>query len=154
MDCKFAKNNLIDFYYRELNDESLRLIENHLIDCTHCQILFNKISAVMCSADCINEMQAPDFIETRILAKTESHQIKQAPMKVLQYFLRPALVASIAVLGIWVGIMIGNNLPDNSTQAGIVNEDNSHLAKLFASENYLNSPGDELIEMYINNNKE
>jgi len=150
MDCKFAEANLVDFYFKDLSAEDTGLIENHLIQCKHCQNLYQQISAVMSSAKSIHDLKAPDFIETRIIARLENKQNKPSWQRVLQYFLRPAMVLSLAVLGILVGIKICNILPDYSAEVKVTNENSIQLAKQFANEDYLITPGDELIESYIN----
>lgn len=155
MDCKKVEHHLSDYYFQELSSENKEIIQQHLAACNNCQTLFNKFSAVMNSLPLGKEIHAPDFIETRIIAKLENEKQQTSPIKVLQYFVRPVLVASLAVLGIWVGVEISNTYINTSADINLTDANsNEQLSTQFANENYLSSTSDEIIEMYINNKQE
>lgn len=155
MDCKKVEHHLSDYYFQELSSENKEIIQQHLAACNNCQTLFNKFSAVMNAANLKEEIYAPDFIETRILAKLDNEKHQTSPIKVLQYFVRPVLVVSLAVLGIWVGVKISNTYINTTSEVNLASDNsNEQLSTQFANENYLSSTSDEIIEMYINNKQE
>lgn len=152
MDCKTVEIHLADYFYKDLNEEHRNLIQHHLHQCASCQALYHKMSAVLNSSPVNSEMQAPAFIETRILAHLDN-QPKHAA-RIMQYVLRPVAVLSFTVFGIWIGIKISNTFQTGNTDVFITNENNTALATQFASENYLTTPSDQFIDMYLNNNNE
>lgn len=152
MDCKKVEIHLADYFYKDLSEEHKGLIQDHLHHCPSCQALYHKMSAVLNASAVSSEMQAPAFIETRILARLDN-QPKHAA-RILQYVLRPAAVLSLTVFGIWIGIKISNTFQTGNTDVFISNENNTTLATQFASENYLTTPSDQFIDMYLNNNNE
>lgn len=153
MDCKKITSQLTDYFYNDLSPENTALAENHLEHCKKCQALYKKMSAVLSSASLHSNVSANDYIATRIIAKLGNKLPTSARVRLVQYFLRPALVISLVVLGIFTGIKISNTYTENLSNTYIVADTKSDLARQFASENYLTTPNDEYIEMYLNEKK-
>jgi predicted anti-sigma-YlaC factor YlaD len=153
MDCKKVETFLLDHFYQELSSENREAIQSHLDSCNGCQTLYNRMSAVL-SADLVKtDIHPNEFISTRIIAKIEKQHHSIPGVRLVQYFLRPIIVVSLVVLGIFTGIKISNTYSENSSNSYLANEGNSNLAAQYASENYLTSPNDEYLEMYLNEKK-
>ncbi len=153
MDCKKVEPFLLDYFYKELSTENQAAVQNHLDSCHSCQTLYNKMSVVL-SADLVKtDLHPNEFISTRIIAKMEKQPHSIAGARLVQYFLRPVLVVSLVVLGIFTGIKISNNYSENSSNSYLANDGISNMAAKYANENYLTSTSDEYLEMYLNENK-
>jgi predicted anti-sigma-YlaC factor YlaD len=152
MDCKKAKSNLIDYFYKELSSENSKVVQDHLEACNSCRSLYNKMSGVLISAELNSEITPNEFLATRIIAKLENKQPLVSRARVVQYFLRPVLVVSLVVLGIFTGIKI-SNIYTIGLSGDLVSNNVNSLATQFASENYLNTPNDLYLELYLNEKK-
>jgi predicted anti-sigma-YlaC factor YlaD len=152
MDCKKTGYNLIDYFYKELSAENSKAVQDHLEVCNSCRSLYNKMSGVLSTTELHSEMIPDEFLSTRIIAKLENKQHVVSGAKVLQYFLRPVLVVSLVVLGIFTGIKISNSYTEGLS-SDLVSSNENNLATQFASENYLNAPNDEYLELYLNEKK-
>lgn len=153
MDCKKIESQLLDNFYKELSTEKSALVQRHLEQCGHCRVLYNKMSGVLDSIALSADTKPNDFIATRILSKLEHKQTSSTKIKVVQYFLRPAMVISLIVLGIFTGIKISNGFAENQTNTILAVDSKTELTTQFASENYLTSRNDQVIEMYLNDKK-
>lgn len=150
MDCKKVESDLIDHFYKELSEEESALVQDHLANCHSCQTLYQKMSGVLRSAELIATIKPNEFIATRIISQLENKKQPVLGVKVLQYFLRPALIVSLVVLGIFTGIKISNTYSENLSNTYLVTDAKTDLAAQFASENYLTTPNDEVIDLYLN----
>jgi hypothetical protein len=153
MDCKSAKSHLLDYFFNDLNEGVMAETKDHLSHCGSCQTLYQKLSATLPAIKINAAISAPDFIETRILAKLDKNQYEPSFKRVYQYLFRPVLVLSLMVLGIWAGIKISDTFAENTADTNIVSTNSNQLAKQFANENYLTMPSDEYLEIYLNNKK-
>ena len=152
MDCKKVESNLVGYFYKDLGKEDTGRIQDHLNSCESCQTLYQKMSAVLHAGSAITEIKPNDFLSTRIISKLENKKSLSPGIRVFQYLLRPAMVVSLVALGIFTGIKISNNYTENiSANTEIYN--NNTLSKQFASENFLTTPNDEYLEMYLNEKK-
>jgi predicted anti-sigma-YlaC factor YlaD len=153
MDCKKTESQLLDYFYKELPSEASASVQSHLESCDHCRVLFDKMSGVLSSASLSAEIKPNDFMATRVIAKLENEKSSSSRVRVVQYFLRPVMVVSLVVLGIFTGIEISNSLNENQANTYLAADAKTDLASQFASENYLTTTNDEVIEMYLNEQK-
>jgi predicted anti-sigma-YlaC factor YlaD len=152
MDCQKVKSSLIDHFYKELGFEISNAVHEHLDNCQSCQTLYNKMSVILSSTRLNAELIPNEFLATRIIAKLDNKQHDSSRVRMLQYFLRPALVISLVILGIFAGIKISNSYSESLSNNLTINN-NNNLTTQFASENFLTTPNDEFIEMYLNDKK-
>jgi predicted anti-sigma-YlaC factor YlaD len=153
MDCKKITSQLLDHFYKELPTEASALVQSHLDHCDNCRLSYNKISGVLSSTSLHSDTTPNDYIDTRILAKLDNQKPSAVGVRLVWNILRPALVVSLVVLGIFTGIKISDTYTDNFTNTYIASDTKNELATQFASENYLSSANDEVIEKYLNETK-
>ena len=144
MECHNVKNQLVDFFYKELEKDSLVEVQNHISTCVECAILFGNISKVLSAAADVKDAQANAFYSTRLFAKLEDSTIETPYWMFQKKLLRPVLLVSMAALGIFIGVTIGNKLPEKTTTT----ETGNVIISTLASEYYVGASSEDNLENY------
>lgn len=144
MECHKVKNQLVNFFYKELEKDSLVEVQNHVSTCAECSIIYGNISKVLGAADDVKDAQTNAFYSTRLFAKIEGTTNATPYWMFQKKLLRPVLLVSMAALGIFVGVTIGNKLPEKTTTT----ENGNVIISTLASEYYVGTSNEDNLENY------
>jgi hypothetical protein len=110
MNCKDVENRMTDYLERNLPEDQLKNMESHILQCSSCSLLMNKLQDAYSIIENEKKIEANPFIYTRVMAKLESiekaHLYEYKP--VFQRILKPAIVVALIVIGLFIGAFIGN----------------------------------------------
>lgn len=101
---KCSELNIIDYLERKLNDENLKMVENHLDSCPKCKARFMALKEVYQVVGEEKREEVNPFLATRIFNQLEKEtELKQS--KVFRW--QPAFVSAASVLLIIAGVSFG-----------------------------------------------
>ncbi len=104
MTCKSVQNNLIFYIEKSLPDKQLSEIEQHLKHCKVCAEKYQKLLAAYQFIESEKQSNVNPYLWTRIQAKI---QHKPATQKTWQTVLQPVILTLIVIIGLFLGIKLG-----------------------------------------------
>lgn len=135
MNCKQVKNNLIFYYYGELDEKLLRQIQNHLEHCEACRVEYNKLALALDYAELESQLKAPDDMWENINSKINSVEKQRTNVLWLRAVQTIAAAALIA-LAIFIGSLVGRSYVQQFypvTTAQVNYDDYDSLVQAFTS---------------------
>ncbi len=150
MNCEFFKNNILDFYYNDCNNDTSLKMREHIARCHECAALYGKMAAVLGSADRVKEAVPDAFYYTRLSSKMD--RVHQMPVytRWLMQAAKPLLAASFVIFGVFVGYEIYDKLQ----QIKPVNANNisADIAEVQLADEYmLKADSEEILNTYFFN---
>ena len=124
MKCKKIHTKIDPYLNGLLDEKELELFESHLKECVSCKQLVSEVFATLKSINHKNRLQPDPFLYTRLMQKIENRKENRLFAKI-QRILQPITVAAIIIVGIYLGIGLGNSYM--SEDEGMANIDNQTL---------------------------
>lgn len=93
---------------QNLEPKKLELFNSHLEECISCKNLVTEVSATLSSSDNSESLKADPFLYTRLMQEIENRSTAGLAIR-FQRILQPIAAAAIIIIGIYVGIGLGNN---------------------------------------------
>jgi hypothetical protein len=117
MNCKEVEIRMTDYLERNLPDGQLKLMESHVLQCSSCSLLMNKLQEAYSIIEKEKKVEINPFIYTRIMAKLESIERASLPeyIPVYQRILKPAIIIALLVTGLFIGTLIGGMYSEKDT---------------------------------------
>lgn len=112
MKCNQVSDNLIFYYYNELEHSKMQEIKKHLDTCEKCRMEYNKLALVLDYAQKEKEFKASDNLWTKIsmnIGYQQPHEHNNS--KLITYFQAVAIAAAIAI-AVFLGTLIGSTYAD------------------------------------------
>lgn len=148
--CQKISEQLLDFYFKDVDNTAKQEIETHLQQCAECSKAFKKIEAVLNAKEMLNENKPSEFLHTRVLAQLEKTEERNSIFTVFQPVLKYATFIVIIVAGIGTGLLFSNRISGGNTP---VAQSTETVASTANQELLLASGTNELNEISIYNNK-
>ena len=140
--CKKIQRDLIFFFYKELPEVQYQIIEAHLQECKKCNLVFIKLQRTLSIIEIEKQTEVNPFIYTRIqqkIAQIENKQTETELSPIFKRIFQPILVAAVIVVGLLLGIFIGNHYQTNNNSIYLTNQSQTEEYYLndFQQEPYL-----------------
>lgn len=152
MDCKFFCNNILNFYYQDLESNELAMMHEHLLHCPDCLKAYNNIIPLLNSSKISKEISPDPFFYTRLAAKLEEPKNERISYRLFTRLAQPLFVICLTIIGVFVGIKINNGLRNNATSLNSASTENQLISQL-AGEYYMSTTKEENIETYYLSDK-
>jgi len=137
MNCKKCHNDLIFYIEGNLPEERRQAVETHLHLCEECASFAAYLTSTMKVIGSEKELKPSPFLYTRIKARLEPEH-REKTSGIWQKVWQPALFSLILLLGIYSGIMLGQEFSSGMPQdyitvdiAPLMNEMSSEPIELF-----------------------
>jgi predicted anti-sigma-YlaC factor YlaD len=108
MKCKEIHQGINSYLDKKLEADSLDLFNSHLKACSSCKRLVDEVSATWSGIDQVEKLQSDPFLYTRIMQEVENRTLTGVS-RAIQRILQPMVAAAILVIGIYIGVGLGNN---------------------------------------------
>ncbi len=115
MNCHQVRNNLIFYYYGELEDYQMQQIKEHLQQCDLCRREYNKLALALDYAHKQSQMKAPSDIWQAISGRIDNTQPTKTRTVWLSAVQLIAAAAAIAI-AILIGSLMGRTYVEQSYQ--------------------------------------
>ena len=113
MKHKEIRKKLLRYIDAELPQEERSEIQNHLQRCEQCRKDVERLSGAWNLSQPIKRAQPSPFLWNRI-SEQLAGKTQKTPLHKLELFIRqtarPALTAAVVILGLFIGIKVGNRL--------------------------------------------
>ena len=114
MEHKEIRKKLLRYIDAELPQEERADIQQHLKRCEQCRKDIQSLSGLWNLSQSIKRAQPSPFLWNKISAQLEGKTQKRRLVNKVRVFIRqtawPALTAAIVMLGLFIGIKVGNRL--------------------------------------------
>jgi predicted anti-sigma-YlaC factor YlaD len=148
--CKKISEQLLDFYFKDVDNAAIQEIETHLQQCAECSKAYQKIEAALNAKNLLNENKPSEFLHTRVMAQLEQVEENNSIFTVFQPVLKYATFIVIIVAGIGTGLLFSNRITGYNNS---VAQSTETVASTANQELLLASGNNELSEISIYNNK-
>lgn len=128
MKCKEVHKLIAPFLNGSMDVKKSELFHSHLLECRSCDQLVRELSATLSILDEQKKLSPDPFIYTRILQEIENRQSTSVVFSIRR-ILQPIIVAAILIIGIYIGIGLGNSYVSEGKQ--IASADNRTLVDEF-----------------------
>jgi len=128
MKCKEVHKLITPFLNGSMDVKKSELFHSHLTECSSCEKLVKELSATLSILDKQKRVLPDPFMHTRILQEIENRQNTSVLLSVMR-ILQPIMVAAILVIGIYLGIGLGNSYVSKGEE--IASADNRTLVDEF-----------------------
>lgn len=142
MNCKKAQNKFPEYFNNNLNRTTYAGISKHLNNCEVCKNIYSEFIANYRLIDEKIILQPNPFLYTQINQKLNNQKQTTSYKPIYQRILKPVLMISILLIGIWCGIKLGNIYKPIQTKQIVLNKTN---------EFYFNDIEQEKIELILLN---
>lgn len=115
MKCKEVHKLIGPFLNGLLDEKKSKLFHSHLSECNSCEKLVNEMSATLLILDNQKRLLPDPFMHTRIMQEIENRKHTNVVFR-LGRILQPIMVAAILIIGIYVGIGLGNSYTSESEE--------------------------------------
>ena len=115
MNCHQVRNNLIFYYYGELEDEQMQQIKEHLQQCDSCRREYNKLALALDYAHKESQMKAPSGMWRAISERIDSSQTTKT-RSVWLVAVQIVAAAAAIVIAIFIGSLMGRTYVEQSYQ--------------------------------------
>lgn len=106
-DCSFVRNHLFAYLERDLSDEEVEAVTDHLHSCEECSRVLDEFRSVTRLISVIRDEEPDPFAGTRIIQKLETRlQRGQGSTPLFQKILQPVLLSLLLLLGAVTGVAI------------------------------------------------
>ncbi len=106
MTCKQVRNKLIFYIEKSLPPDEQKAVEEHLQHCAKCAQDYEKLAKALQFIETEKQTEPNPYLWTRIKAKLDAPQAEKQP--VFSGLLQPVILTLLVVLGIFLGIKLGN----------------------------------------------
>ncbi len=109
-DCTKIENNLIFFYYKELNKEKMEQINVHLLNCSKCEILYNQLANSLSVIDIEKNTDIDLLLTNKIIEQVllvEKNKKGKNNSVVFKKLIQTTLTVAAISVGIFFGVFIG-----------------------------------------------
>lgn len=111
MNCRQLRKRLVAYQDGELGPEEKALVSEHLQSCPSCRSIYTEMEDVWQSLDMVPEIEpSPEFYEhlsQKIHVPAKQHH-RLWPSWFLEFFPSPAATFAILLIGLSLGIFLGN----------------------------------------------
>jgi len=161
MKHKEIRKKLLRYIDAELPPEEREEIQHHLKRCEQCRKEVESLSGVWILSQSIERAQPSSFLWNKISAQLAGKSQKGRLLDKVELFIRqtmrPALTAAIVVLGLFIGIKLGNRLIMEELSGQQASGTSIQLQSEFGLDNFRvltsGSLGDELAVLMEYENK-
>ncbi|MBU1013139.1 MAG: hypothetical protein KKG99_09030 [Bacteroidetes bacterium] len=128
MKCKKVHKLINPFLNGSMDVEKSGLFHSHLSECRSCEKLVREMSSTLSILDKQKRVIPDPFMHTRILQEIENRQSTNVLFNIRR-ILQPIMVAAILIIGIYIGIGLGNSYVSEGEE--IASADNRTLVDEF-----------------------
>jgi hypothetical protein len=150
MNCRFVKENVLDYTEGKISADLNNAISDHLLSCLGCQGYYKFVLGFLKTVDEEKAVAVNPFLFTRIEARIKS--VKEAPILTLRtrflrtYYYYAAVIIIALTIGVFTGKQLGNLLSTNENKPVITSE-TEQLKQDF----YLNDIEKDDVSQVLNN---
>ena len=108
MKCKEIHKEINSYLNGKLDSKNLDLFNLHMEACSSCKKLVEDVSTTLSSLDHVNQLQPDPFLHTRLMQEIENRSTSGLLVS-FQRVIQPMIAATVLILGIYLGIGLGNN---------------------------------------------
>ena len=142
MKCKEVHKLIGPFLNGSMDVKKSGLFRSHLSECRSCEKLVGELSATLSILDEQKRILPDPFMHTRIWQEIENRQ-KTNVLFSIRRIVQPIMVAAILIIGIYIGIGLGNSYVSEAEE--IASVDNRTLVDEFL----FNEMDYETIEIFL-----
>lgn len=141
MNCKTIHNKLIFFLEKELTVSEMKLVQEHLDNCSECVLFVEEMKLTLDILTTEKNQEENTFFYTRVKARLENREAEQVVGRpVFARVLQPLAFSTILLLGIYGGIKLGQ--PHKTELASTTTSEQQMIP-------YLNEMDAEPIETFL-----
>jgi len=115
MNCKEIKNKLSPFQDRNLPDEEMQEIKDHLKICSECQQSFSELDFTWEVLGQVEKFDAAPFFWTQLSQRINERENKKPFINLLQWFPVPVLSTAFVIFAFIIGVYFGKTIFHQST---------------------------------------
>ncbi|NOZ45456.1 MAG: zf-HC2 domain-containing protein [Chlorobi bacterium] len=119
MNCKECTEKLVFYIDKELNNNELNTMQEHLKLCSSCNIAYKQLCNKLSVIDKERDLIPNPYLATRILNRIENISYKSNRQQ--QRILQPAFLIFILIIALFTGFLVGNSYQT------IANDNNSSV---------------------------
>jgi hypothetical protein len=149
MDCRFVKDNMLDYAEGSLSAEIIKTIGDHLHSCADCQGYHTFVLSFLKEVETEKAIAVNPFLYSRLeekmktLAETPIINLRSRFLKSYYYYAAVILIA--LTIGVFTGKQLGNLLNDNNKS--VITSETEQLKQDF----YLNDFEKDDVSQVLNN---
>ncbi len=148
MNCNQINKNIIGYAEQSIPIYLQEQMTSHLQECQKCRILFEEVKATYSVYDKTIVPEINPFFYTKLQQKLQSGYQTETKMIKLAWKLHPMAASVLIVIGIGMGIMLGNSISGSGIT--IIKPNRSEVLEAYASD-YFVSTSDESLAVLMNN---
>ena len=138
MKNKHVKDFFLDWFELKLNNNKVKMIENHLESCTECRMYYDKVQNVLNNPDMINlpKLEPDLFLPTKIKELAKGQKGKHQILKQLKGKIQVSFSTVIIIFGLGIGIFLGKWMSNTNTETNPLTETEivSSYSSMFSDE--------------------
>ncbi len=108
MKCREIHQNISSYINGSLSGQEFENFESHLETCTSCAQLLANVTSTLSSIDVRAQLQPNPYLYTRLIQEIENRKQK-GWIAGMQRILQPIAFVAILIIGVYLGIGLGNN---------------------------------------------
>lgn len=138
MKNKHVKDYFLDWFELKLNNNKVKMIENHLEECNECRVYYDKVQNMLNNPDTTNlpKLQPDLFLPTRIKELAKGQKEKHKILELLKSKIQVSFSTAIIIFGLGVGIFLGKWISNTNMEANTLSETEiiSSYSSMFSDE--------------------
>lgn len=107
MNCKEVYIKIIQYLEGDMDEKTRILFMSHLRNCSLCEHLLNEVDATFNLYNNRDMLKTDPFMFTRITQEIENRRSSNSLSSKYFHILRPMVVAAVLIIGIYLGIGLG-----------------------------------------------
>ncbi len=148
-ECKFLRENLIDFVEQKLDPESMMRLTGHLESCRGCRELAQGFRSIWVSADSLEDVEPSADLWARLQTGLDAVDDRREKRPVLVRFLpilRPAAMFAALIVAVVLGYGFGSVPAPSSTAE---TSDTVELWNEYHLESFDEFPDGSIVDLYF-----
>lgn len=150
MQCKQLNKNIIGYIEKTIPVNLQSEMEKHFNECLPCKKLYDNVFSTYTVYDAQPKAEVNPFFYTRLVERLETQeQSAIKPVPKLIWKLQPIAAGILIIVGISMGILIGNSLSGSSIT--LTSPNRTEILEAYATDYYLTDTNDNSVNALINN---
>lgn len=116
MDCKKFQTKIIFLHEKELTENEINEMREHMNGCQDCAMAYSVLSEALLILEHEKQIQPKPFLFSRIKTRLDSDTVLERPATTFIARLQPAMFIILLILSVYTGTTLGHNF---SKQIGI-----------------------------------